>query len=259
MNPRWIAHAAFVNDFSQAMKTTFQFSHWFVGAASLLSATAQAGVLSGSYEQDPVTGWYTYHYVVDNRGGTGPISEVSLLIDSAPTVAAIPPLAHLNPAGWSLTMAGSGSIADPPYNEKGLLWVWGAGGMGPDGMPQLHPEAVIRVGQTLSGFSVTTVAPPAVGQANNYFLFSLNPDNPNDGSAHISEYGHIVAPDFAGNYPVPIIPEPSTVALVAMGLLGLIGRRDGIRRGPAVFISLPVPGPARSQRELSPPAWVWAE
>jgi hypothetical protein len=100
--------------------------------------------------------------------------------------------------------AGSGSIANPPYNEVGYFFQW------------YGQNTPVEVGSILSGFSVSTYLPPSTSFQNNKFLYG-DPSEENlirNGDSGIAEFGRIVAPL------VPV-PEPATWAMLLIGFAGI--------------------------------------
>ena len=161
-------------------------------------------ILSGTVSFNTITNLYTYNYVVDNRSGTVPVNEVSILINSSEGIESLIPFSHTDPSGWGFHTAISGTSALPPLDEFGAFWGW----FSSEGVP---------VGSILGGFTFTTDSGPVSSLNNNYFLYSTSlalsgggpPNQPG-----VVEYGHIVAPN--------VVPEPSTFVLLGIGALGLI-------------------------------------
>jgi hypothetical protein len=174
--------------------------------ALLVTGRADAGLLlDSSVSFDPSTKLYTYAYTLDNRSGSVPINELSVLVDSAHIHYSFTPPGHSEPAGWSFVTAVSGGIANPPYNEFGTFWQW-------------HSDTGVAAGGMLDGFSFTSTLGPTNSGANNYFLFS----NVVTGSAlsdGIVEYGHVLAPDFRD------ASEPGTWLLFTSGIVTALGMK----------------------------------
>ena len=182
-------------------------------AVLALCSAGEAAILTGSYSYDPVANLYTYDYALNNTG-PDPIGALSILVHSGGFFEGMP-VSHTDSASaWTFTLAYSGSIGGPPYNEYGTFWAW-------HGYP-LH--TTVGPGNVLTGFSFTTDRAPSVSSNNNYYLYAY----PTSGGGYVAEYGHIVAPDFW----VPV-PEPATLYLIAGSLIGGIAGRMMFRRQDA--------------------------
>ncbi len=170
-----------------------------------LIGTANGAILSGSVSFDSNTGLYTYSYSLDNTTGPATLNELSVIIDSSQNRINRYPLSYTEPSGTGFGIAVSGTSADPPLNEFGIIWDW---------------SMELPVGNTLSGFSFTTAVVPVSGTANNYFLWSsfYTGGPPLIGGGGIVEYGHIVAPDYGATVPIP-----AAFWLFGSGLIGMLG------------------------------------
>jgi hypothetical protein len=190
--------------------------------ASMLGPTPAFGAtLSGDSIYDGHTGLWTYTYYVDNSNGVADIREISILIDSS-TKDGPEPVIHNEPVGWRIGRAESGASAQPPINAFGTFWVW---------EPNFGEAGPILVGQTLRGFSFSTIVAPAVGVGNNYFLYSTTYSGgpPNIGEGGVVEYGKIAAPNFLGSNqvlpaPVPVIPAWPCMVFGLSALAGVMRR-----------------------------------
>jgi hypothetical protein len=161
--------------------------------------------LTGSVSFDNATDLYTYSYVVNNTSRSSSIGELALLVDTFAHGLQADPRAipHAVPPGFRVHKAVSGSIEEPPYNIAGKLFVW----------EPVNLVDLIQAGQTLGGFSFSAPFPPAVGQNNNYFLYSFD-------DQRVVDYGRVVAPDFRGSY----VPEPAAGTLASAATFVAIAR-----------------------------------
>jgi hypothetical protein len=185
----------------------------FAVAASPRAASAT--ILSGDVSFDAATGLYTYTYTVNNTSGPGPIDELSILVSSDMELYATDkglPNSKTSPNGWDFGSYKCDPIYPPAasvLNEYGSCWMWSSGAAGP-----------VDIGQVESSFSVTTACPPSTDTGNNYFLYSYTYSGglqtfPGAAGSMV-EWGHVVAPNLDS------VPEPSTFALLGIGLVGLI-------------------------------------
>src|SRR6266849_5698046 len=83
-------------------------------------AAYSAPILFGSVTQNG--SFYTYSYTLDNTSGPGPIRELSILINSLGYDPSLTPVSHVEPTNWGFSVAVSGAIGNPPYNEVGMFW-----------------------------------------------------------------------------------------------------------------------------------------
>ena len=170
-------------------------------------STATAAILSASVTQNGSL--YTYSYTLNNTSGSGPISEVSVLVSYGNSALSEPPTSYSGPAGWNFDMAFSGGIASPPYNALGFFWDWGNLG------------SPLPAGQNLNGFSFTTSYAPTTSTSNNYFLYC--PSSCGSFTDGIVEYGNIVAPEITAPN---IIPEPSAfLPVLVLAIAAVLSRR----------------------------------
>jgi hypothetical protein len=164
--------------------------------ASTITASADA-ILISDVSFNGGTGLYTYSYTIDNTLGSSAIWELAVMVGQPlggpPTTPSPSFPVVTSPVGWTLGVAYSGSIANPPYNEIGSFFDW-------DGF-----TSPVQVGSTLSGFSITTYLAPSISPQKNFFL---------NGNSGIVLYGQIAAP-------LAPVPEPSTWAMMLLGFLGL--------------------------------------
>jgi hypothetical protein len=168
-------------------------------------ARANAATLLFSSVTENSSGLYTYNYLIDNTAGASSVYEVNILV--SPQNLAIPspplPVSYTAPYGWFLQTAGSGSIADPPYNECCGFYQFAE----PYSGRKVDPLE-IPMGAILGGFSFSVYAPPSQFSTNNYFLFG--------DPVGVTSYGFTLAPE------ISTTPLPDTLPLFATGL-GLIG------------------------------------
>lgn len=161
----------------------------FCAAESVHAAT----LISASVTSDP-SGLYTYSYVIDNTAGDTPVWEFGILVSISQTPGPAP-ISYTAPAGWILTGAVSGSIANPPYNESGGFEEF---------IDTQAPADEAPTGGTLSGFSFSVYSPPTDGSANNYYALGGDPT--------IVGYGITLAPNL-------VSPLPPSWSLMLLGLL----------------------------------------
>jgi hypothetical protein len=177
-----------------------------IAAGSLVQDASASTLLSGSVFLNPTTDLYTYSYTIDNTSSS-PVFEMSILVSNVALngvqlTGASMPLAYTAPNGWSLGVAVSGSIANPPYNENGSFYQF------------YTPTNTIAAGSALSGFSFTTWAAPTTSPLNNYFV---------DTFGGIVEFGNTVAPNIVS--PLPAALPLYGAGLGAMGLLAWYRKR----------------------------------
>lgn len=170
-----------------------------VGSLVGLNTVQAAQILNGGVGFDPQTKLYTYVYIVDNRLGSVPVTEVNVLIDSINKFNIADPSSSSSPDGWAFGHGSSGAIQDPPFQEFGAFYTWN---------PICCAEPGALPGAVLGGFSFSVAQAPTASTANNYFLFG----------GVVVEFGHIVAPDYFGFQPVPL---PASLWLLASAAAGL--------------------------------------
>lgn len=211
-----------------------------VGLLGLLSAApaCRADLLSGTVAYDPHTQLYTYSYTVTDTGAPGAwLQEFDIRVGPAPSAlagaavaSAALPVATTAPAGWIFNAAVQ--PAGGYLGEAGTYWSW------------FYP-ASLPPGATVSGFSFTTAAPPAVRTAGgkNYYggfelidgLFSLN-------LGVDSSPGQVVAPALSAAQisEVSAAPEPSALLLGASALL-LVWTSRARRRATSPVAPVAIP------------------
>lgn len=162
--------------------------------------TVHAQILNGGVGFDPQTNLYTYVYIVDNRFGSAPIREVSVLIDSINRFNLAQPSAQTSPDGWLFQKTFSATIEEPPFQLSGAFFGW---------TPLCCSNLGVLPADVLGGFSFSLPLAPTAGNANNYFLY---------GDGRVIEFGPIVAPDFFGFQPVPL---PAGLWLLASAVTSL--------------------------------------
>jgi hypothetical protein len=185
-------------------------------ALALLGSFAQsagaATILSGSVTEDPVTHLFTYNYSIDNTNGSIPIWEISILISTQnlqffpPLAPPFAPVAFTTPSGWEFhpeVFGGTSGIF-------GTFWQFYHNPTG------IGCPGCIQVGDSLSGFSVTSYYAPLGSTLDNYFLDA--------GEFPPDLRGNTVAP---GPLTPGITPLPAALPLFVTGLgaLGLLGWR----------------------------------
>jgi hypothetical protein len=187
-----------------------------------VAPACRADLLSSTISFNPQTQLYTYHYTVTN---TTPDWLQEFDIRVGPTPAALTAAAFANPARPEGTASAAGWIFNAAvlparaYSGGGTYWSW------------FYP-AGISPGTTVSGFSFTTPAPPAVavpGGMNYYGGFEFPPPPPGSVGLPLGWYGspgQIIAPALSAAQisDVSAAPEPSALLLVASALLGLASR-----------------------------------
>jgi hypothetical protein len=163
-------------------------------AAMLISAQAASAdaLLYGAVNFDPTSDLYTYSYAVENDTSST-IFQVNILVGNVALgtynngqILNLPP-SSTAPSGWpSMAAAYSGSIAGPPYNEKGVFYSWFGGYSASCTCTYAN---VILPGADTFGFSVTTPFAPTLDDGlNDFFLY---------GSEGVVAFGNVVVPDGA--------------------------------------------------------------
>jgi len=154
-------------------------------------------IVSGSVSFDSITHLYTYSYVLDYSGPER-ITEWGVLINSFDWIPSLVPSAFTSPAGWNFVANAVGYVP-PPADFGGTFWDW----------------VPLEKASSSGDFSFTTSQAPTPFIANNnYFVFS---------GQTLTEYGHVVAPDFLISVPPVVTPEPPSIMLLASGLLTGVG------------------------------------
>jgi hypothetical protein len=158
-------------------------------AAAFSSRAAQ--LVTESVTQDPISHIYTYHYAVDNTGGSESVLDVAVLVIPGQEVPLLPPLTHTSPPGWTYFTSFGG--LNPP---TGTFQEWFSGtGVAP--------------GTYLGGFSFSTPFGPVGTTTPNYMLFK-SPSN-------TSDVGIVEAPQLPPPNDVPLL-DVRTLIFLAIAL-----------------------------------------